>query len=67
LSFTVNDKIGLPPIILEVGATSESVAVELETVMATRSAVVSQDQVKELPVATRTNIAAACLNQADGA
>jgi hypothetical protein len=67
----VNDKIGLPPVMLEVGAVSESInveanAVELETVTATRSGTVDSTQLNELPILTRTNAATAYLREIPG-
>lgn len=67
----VNDKIGLPPVLLTVGAVSDSIsveanAVELETVTATRSAVVDNTQLNDLPVLTRTNVATAYLREVPG-
>ena len=67
----VNDNIGLPPIVLTVGALSESIsveanAVELETVTATRSAVVDNTQLAELPILTRTNVASSYLREIPG-
>jgi hypothetical protein len=67
----VNDNLGLPPVALTVGAVSESISVEanavaLETVTATRSAVVDNTQINELPVATRTNVASAYLREIPG-
>src|SRR5580704_17165318 len=67
----VNNKIGLPPVLLTVGAVSESVSVEanavaLETVTATRSAVVDNTQLNDLPVLTRTNVATAYLREIPG-
>jgi Carboxypeptidase regulatory-like domain len=55
----VNDALGLPAIVMTLGAVSESISVEanavtLETVTATRSAVVDNTQLQELPIATRT-------------
>ena len=67
----VNDALGLPPIVMQVGAISESVSVEanavaLETVTATRSAVVDSVQLQELPIATRTNVSTAYLRVIPG-
>ena len=67
----VNDKLGLPPILLTVGAVSESISVEanavaLETVTATRSGMVDTTQLNELPVLTRTNAATAYLREMPG-
>src|SRR5580658_7267689 len=67
----VNDKIGLPPVLLTVGAVSESIsveanAVELETVTATRSGMVDNTQLNELPILTRTNAATAYLREIPG-
>jgi hypothetical protein len=67
----VNDKLGLPEAVLTVGAVSESITVEanavaLETVTATRSAVVDNTQINELPVQTRTNVATAYLRVIPG-
>jgi hypothetical protein len=67
----VNDKIGLPPVLLTVGAVSESItveanAVELETVTATRSGMVDTAQLNELPVLSRTNAATAYLREIPG-
>jgi hypothetical protein len=62
---------GLSPFVLEVGSISESVvveanAVQLETVSATRSQTVSQQQLAELPVSSRTNFATAYLREVNG-
>ncbi len=67
----VNDKIGLPPIVLTVGSVSESVSVEadavaLETVTATRSGLVDNNQINDLPVQTRTNVATSYLREIPG-
>ena len=67
----VNDAIGLPPITMSLGSLSETVNVEanavaLETVTATRSAVVDATQLQELPIATRTNVATAYLREIPG-
>ena len=67
----VNDNLGLPPAILTVGSVSESITVEanavtLETVTATRSAVVDNTQLNELPVQTRTNVSTAYLREVPG-
>lgn len=67
----VNDVIGLPPIVMAIGAVSETVSVEanvvaLETVTATRSAVVDSTQLRELPIVTRTNVSSAYLREIPG-
>ena len=67
----VGDALGLPPIVMSIGAVSESVTVEanavtLETVTATRSAVVDNTQIEELPIATRTNVSTAYLREVPG-
>lgn len=67
----VNDNLGLPPVVLTVGAVSESIsveanAVELETVTATRSAVVDNTQLNDLPIQTRTNVASSYLREIPG-
>ena len=53
ITLSANDRIGLPPIVLEVGSTAESMTVvanaaTLETVTATRSGLVTASQVKDL-------------------
>ena len=67
----VNDALGLPPINMQVGGVNESVTVEanavaLETVTATRSSVVDNTQLTELPISTRTNVATAYLREIPG-
>ena len=67
----VNDAIGLPPITMALGNLSETVSVEanavtLETVTATRAAVVDATQLQELPIVTRTNVATAYLREIPG-
>ena len=67
----VNDNLGLPPVMLTVGAVSESISVEanvveLETVTATRSAVVDNTQLNDLPILTRTNVASSYLREIPG-
>jgi hypothetical protein len=71
ITLNVNDAIGLPPIAMQVGGVTETISVEanavaLETVTATRSAVVDNTQIQELPIATRTNPAAAFLREIPG-
>lgn len=62
---------GLSPFVLEIGSVSDSVlveanAVQLETVSATRSQAVSQQQIADLPVSSRTNFATAYLRDVNG-
>jgi hypothetical protein len=71
IALNVNDNIGLPPIVMTVGSVSESVTVEanavaLETVSATRAAVVNSTQLQDLPIQTRTNVATAYLREIPG-
>jgi Carboxypeptidase regulatory-like domain len=63
---------GLAPFVLKIGTLSDSVTVEadtvqLETVTAMRSQSVSQQQIADLPVSGRTNIATAYLREVPGA
>src|SRR5579863_4506494 len=67
----VNDNLGLQPIVMDIGAVTESVVVEanavaLETITATRSAVVDNTQLQDLPISTRTNVAGAYLREIPG-
>ena len=63
---------GLAPFVLKIGSVTDSVtveagAVQLETVTAMRSQSVSQQQIADLPVSGRTNIATAYLREVPGA
>jgi len=63
---------GLAPFVLKIGSLKDTVtveanAVQLETVTATRSQAVNQQQIVDLPVASRSNIATAYLREVPGA
>src|SRR5664279_1227502 len=67
----VNAQRGLAPFVLEVGSIQETVSVEanaiqLETVTAARSQAVTQQQIADLPVSGRSNIATAYLREVNG-
>jgi hypothetical protein len=67
----VNDVLGLPPIVMAIGAVTETISVEanaiaLETITATRSALVDPTQLQELPILTRTNVSSAYLREVAG-
>jgi len=71
IALGASDKRGLTPFVLQVGAVTESVtveanAVQLETVTATRSQAVMQEQIQDLPVNARSNIATAYLREVPG-
>lgn len=70
-ALNVSDNIGLPPIVMSVGSVSESVAVKadavaLQTVSATRAAVVNSTQLQDLPIHARTKVATAYLREIPG-
>lgn len=62
---------GLAPFVLNIGSVTDTItvaadAVQLETVTAARSQAVSQQQVADLPVSARSNVATAYLREVNG-